>query len=73
MRKITLFIFLSFLFAKYTTAQESGTDLAIGEWKQHLPFISGIYVTQSDDQVFYATAYGLLFVEKEDRTRRQVT
>ena len=72
MKKIALFTFLSFFIVKQASSQ-IGTDIAIGQWKQHLPFIAGLYVTQSDDQVFYSTAQAILIIDKEERSRRQVT
>lgn len=73
MRKITLFIFCSLFFFSSATAQEAGTDLAIGQWKQHLPFVRGTSVTQNEKDVIYSTGYGLLFIDKEEGSRRQVT
>lgn len=72
MRKILTFLFLSFFFSENTQAQ-IGTDLTIGQWKQHLPFTKGVYVTQSDDQVFYATGQALLTIDKADRATRMTT
>jgi len=72
MRKLLALSFL-FLFILKNAAAQPGTDLAIGQWKQHLPFTAGIYVAQSDDQVFYATAYALLIVDKADHALRQMT
>jgi hypothetical protein len=72
MKKIALFTFLSFFVANYVAGQAE-TDLTIGQWKQHLPFNAGLYVTQSDDQVIYSTAEALLMIDKEERSRRQVT
>ncbi len=72
MQKSIVFTFLLFFTIKIVTAQP-GTDLAIGQWKQHLPFTGGIYVTQSDEQVFYATKYALLVIDKADRALEQVT
>ncbi|MEZ4963031.1 MAG: two-component regulator propeller domain-containing protein [Saprospiraceae bacterium] len=51
----------------------SQTDLKIGQWKSHLPFQRGVYVTQSDDQVFYATQYAVLIIDKADRALERLT
>ena len=72
MRKIALFTLLSFFIIKYTSAQ-IGTDLTIGQWKQHLPFIAGHYVTQSDDQIFYSTAQALVIIDKDEHSIQRVT
>ena len=72
MKKIALFTFLSF-FMLGNAAGQAETDLTIGQWKQHLPFRAGLFVTQSDDQVIYSTAEALLIIDKEERSRQQVT
>lgn len=41
-------------------------DLAIGQWRAHLPYQSGQYVTQSETQIFYATEWSLLSLDKID-------
>ncbi len=43
-------------------------DLKIGQWKSHLPFNEGIYVTQSEDRVFYNAKFGILSMDKEDKS-----
>ncbi len=72
MRKIALFTFLSFFVANAASSQ-IGTDLVIGQWKQHLPFIAGHYVTQSDDQVFYSTEQALVVIDKDEHSIQRVT
>lgn len=42
------------------------TPLKIGQWQEHLPFRSGISVTQSDTKVYYGTPYALLVFDKAD-------
>ena len=64
----TLLVF--FFLAKNAVGQ---SDLAIGQWKSHLPFSSGLYITQSDDKVFYATRYAVLEVDKQERSIRRMT
>ncbi|MEM9887003.1 MAG: two-component regulator propeller domain-containing protein [Bacteroidota bacterium] len=41
-------------------------DLAIGQWKSHLPYRKGIDVTQSEDHIFYATEWSVVAIDKED-------
>ncbi len=65
------FPFLVFLFLVKTATGQS--DLAIGQWKSHLPFSSGLYVTQSDDKIFYATRFAVLEVDKQERSVRRLT
>ncbi len=69
MRKIFPLLLISNLLFTLTSAQ----DLAIGQWKQHLPFQKGIYVSQSDDQVFYATEHALLILDKVERSPQRIT
>ncbi|MEO1259011.1 MAG: hypothetical protein AAFZ15_09435 [Bacteroidota bacterium] len=73
MRRVTLYFLLFFLSMNTAWSQEAGTDLTIGQWKQHLPFKAGISVTQSAGEVIYATAFGLLFIDKADNSLRRMT
>ncbi len=60
-------ILLPLLLSWQVTAQ---SDLAIGQWKSHLSYRSGIQVTQSDDKVFYAAQRGLFSIDKKDLSVR---
>ena len=72
MKKLhSCFPFLVFLFLVKTAVAQ--TDLAIGQWKSHLPFSNGLYVTQSDDKIYYATRYAVLEVDKQERSVRRIT
>ncbi len=66
----TLFALIFLLFCSKTSAQ---SDLAIGQWKSHLPFHEGITVTQSDDKIFYGTRLALLMIDKADRALQRKT
>jgi ligand-binding sensor domain-containing protein len=70
MKQFFIFILSFILLSKNSVAQSS---LAIGQWKEHLPFHTGSYVTQSDDKVYYATRYALLIIDKADRALQRVT
>lgn len=72
MRRLLPLFILSFLLSENIHAQ-SDTDLAIGQWKQHLPFVRGVHVAQSEDQIFYATSHALLIIDKADRAVQMVT
>ncbi len=39
--------------------------IRIGEWRAHLPYSSGITVTQDDDKVYYGSAEALLSIDKD--------
>lgn len=67
---VTFPLLVFFLFMKNAVAQ---TDLAIGQWEEHLPFSNGIYVTQSDDKIYYATPYAVLEVDKAEHSVRRMT
>lgn len=41
--------------------------LKIGQWRSHIPYITGIYATQSNEAVFYATEYSILKLDKESQ------
>ncbi len=72
MKKLhSCFPFLVFLFLVKTAVAQ--TDLAIGQWKSHLPFSNGLYITQSDDKIYYATRYAVLEVDKQERSVRRMT
>lgn len=49
------------------------SELAIGQWKSHLPFSNGRYIAQSDEKIYYATRYAVLEVDKEERSVRRLT
>ncbi|MCR9285866.1 MAG: hypothetical protein NXI23_00605 [Bacteroidetes bacterium] len=68
MRKYLFFLLL--LAFNFSMAQ---SDLAIGQWKSHLPFDAGLYVTQSETQIFYATRLALLTIDKDDTAIRRMT
>ncbi len=44
------------------------SNLALGEWKSHLPQQSGNYVTQTEDKIIYSNFWNLIFIDKEDMT-----
>lgn len=71
MRLILPTFLISFLITNLCLAQT--TDLAIGQWKSHLPFSSGTYVTQSDDEIFYATSQAVLKIDKTDFAIERLT
>lgn len=72
MRHLSIFTtaILLFVFSKTANSQ---TDLAIGQWREYLPYHVGSYVTQSQDKVYFATPYALLAVEKSDRALQRIT
>ena len=39
--------------------------IRVGEWRAHLPYSSGVTVTQDDEKVYYGTSDGLLAIRKD--------
>jgi len=65
MLRIFVFISLGALLCSSLTAQELNT--AIGQWRSHLPYNGGPYVTQSEAHVYYGTEWSVVRVNKTDR------
>jgi len=57
--------FLLFVVSFDVSAQN---DLAIGEWKSHLPYFNVDLVEQSNEKVFLATAESVLIYDKQDES-----
>ena len=49
------FFSLAILIVFFLNTSNAQSDLAIGQWKSHLPYQVGWYVTQSDTKVYFAT------------------
>ncbi len=72
MRQIPTLIFcLTFLFQISVTSAQ--IDLKIGQWKSHLPYHTGLSVTQSEDRVYYATEWGVLSMDKLEKSVEYMT
>jgi hypothetical protein len=63
MKKILTFS--SALFFLINTLSAQG-DLKIGQWRTHLPYQTGTYVTQSSSHVYWATGLSVLKMDKAD-------
>ncbi len=61
-----LLFLLFFSLTNITIAQES--DLRIGQWKSHLPYQSGRWVTQSETQIYYASPFSIFTIDKADNS-----
>jgi ligand-binding sensor domain-containing protein len=64
---LTIFCLLNF------SAAFAQSDLTIGQWKSHLPFNTGISVTQSSDRIFYATPQAVLAIDKADLALERIS
>ncbi len=51
----------------------AGQDIAIGEWRDHLPYSRGISVAAGDGKVYVATPYSLFYLDNEDNTLNRLT
>lgn len=60
---LLLFLLLFFFIGH---AQES--NLQIGQWKSHLPYQSGRWVTQSETQIYYASPFSIFTIDKIDNS-----
>lgn len=47
--------------------------IPIGSWRSHLPYQSGDHVTQSRSDVFYATPFSIMVVDKEELSTRYIS
>ncbi|MEM1121691.1 MAG: hypothetical protein AAGJ18_14665 [Bacteroidota bacterium] len=57
---------LSFLFLIGINSWTQTSELRIGQWKAHLPYHAGNWVTQSASTIYYASPFALFTIEKED-------
>ena len=48
-------------------------SIAIGEWRQHLPWQRAVSVTQSDTKIYYATEWAVVEIDKVERSPRFLT
>lgn len=51
----------------------SQNALPIGSWRSHLPYKSGNSVTQSEREIFYATPFSIMVLDKEELSTRFIT
>lgn len=56
-----------------TLGQAQSTDLALGQWKAHLPFRKGLHVTQSDTDVYFSTEEAVLRLSKDGTEQEKLT
>lgn len=61
-----LFLCITILFA--TSSAYSQQQLGIGEWEDHLPYTRAKWVTQSDEQIYFATDLSVMSLTKDDLT-----
>ena len=63
-----LFTCISIILVSALTAQDTLSDLKIGEWQQHLPWQRARSVTNSATKVYYATELSVVEIDKAERS-----
>lgn len=67
-RKNIFFLIFVILFSfNFSQAQP---DIGLGQWKSHLPYQIGKFVTQSAEDIIYATNWGIVYINKNDNSTR---
>lgn len=65
---------LAILIFGNSISQVTGQNaLPIGTWRSHLPYQSGDRVTQSSNEIFYATPFSIMVLDKEELSTRFLT
>ena len=62
--RLYLLLFLMY----WTVIGFAQNKLAIGQWRSHLPYNTGQWVTQSESTVYYATEWSVLLLDKAERS-----
>lgn len=65
-RRLLILLFGYFFGCMTMTSWAQENELRIGQWKSHLPYHSGNWVTQSETTIYYASPFSLFTIEKED-------
>lgn len=73
MRLLTLCWLLTLRFGVLPAQTDTFPPLKIGDWRQHLPWQRSVYVTQSDKNVYLATEWAVVEIDKADRSPRFLT
>lgn len=60
------FLLLAFGLCSICASVFSQNPLPIGQWKSHLPYQSGQYVTQSADKIYFSTELAVMSIDKAD-------
>ena len=68
-KSIFALLFTILFVSNFSMAQ---TDIRIGQWKSHLPFNEGVHITQSSEDIIYATEWALMYINKEDNSIKTI-
>lgn len=66
--RLAFCLVVGFIAIGWTTNSMAQSDLAIGDWKAHLPFRKSFHVTESENKLFFAAEWGLLSLDKADNS-----
>jgi ligand-binding sensor domain-containing protein len=61
-----VFLLLSSFFLSFTAIAQQSGNIALGEWREHLPFSRGSSVAQSNEFVYCATTNGIVILKKDE-------
>ena len=70
MKQTLLYSFIFFLSCLFYTNGVAQDQLAIGQWRSHLPYTTFFDIAQNDEFLFFATEWSLLVMDKEENTIR---
>jgi len=48
-------------------------EIGIGEWRDHLPYVSGVSVAAGDGKIYCATQYSVFYLNKADNSLNRIT
>ena len=68
-KSILILLFISTLFSHSSFSQ---IDISIGEWKSYLPYNEGVHITQSSEDIIYATDWAVMYINKEDNSIKKL-
>lgn len=71
--RFTFKTLLTTSFILFTFAMNSQSNIAIGEWKSYLPYQKGVYITQNQNNIIYATDWSIFTINKEDGSKGFLT
>lgn len=66
MKHLLFRILVIILSCVWTFSLSAQLDYGIGQWKSHLPYQAGKRLTQSPEQIIYATDWSLLLIDKDE-------
>jgi hypothetical protein len=65
--------FLLFFFIVFSHVQLSAQSMAIGDWREHLPYNNCIAVSEAGSLIYTATPYGIFTYDRSDNSIQRLT